>query len=599
MAADFARMDARFSRSGSLSGPSVATALPGLVRLSQSDTVERALRRVVRNIATLVGAAYCGLAVHDAELHELVMVQTVGSLVAAVPASNIPLQQGIIGTAAFKRQVVTVENLLHDPRHAATDGQRLGAMLCVPLVEEGVLLGVIVAASERVHAFGTRHVACAEALADTAVLVLARARQTQEADTDRRQLRTLVDAAHEMTSLKEPGEIFEHIAGGIQHIVEYDDAIIFAHQVAANELQVVASRGQRSAHLCAERVSLLDKVSLSVRVARQRRALLYTPDASMDRPGTITESFLAGEDLALLCVPLLSKDQLRGVVTLARKRAFDPEDVRAMNDFAPLVATALENVALYASIRAEQSAKMQVLQMISHEIKSPLHTLNGYLDLALSGAAGIVNEQQSVLLQRARASGERLATQVKDLLLLANNEAGAPPLQMTNLDLGTILREAVEAVEMVAQERGVNVHLQLPPMLPPIVGDSERLRQVARNLLDNALVHTPQGGHIAVEARVAMKTLEFSIVDTGCGIAPEHLPRIFDRFYRVPAEPGKTRSHGQGLGLAIVKAIVERQNGWVQVTSAPGQGSRFTVTLPLHSGPPENPLSPKSFGAVI
>lgn len=580
MATEYPRLDARLSRSGSLSSNAVATALPALVGLCQSEGVERALRRVVKNLAALINAAYAGLAVFDPELNELVMVQTIGTLATGSPAARIPLTQGIIGYAAAQRQIVAIEDLLHDARHRPSDGQRLGSLLCVPLVEEGVLLGMLVAASERVHAFGTRHVVCAEALADTAVLVLARARQTHVAEGDRRQLRTLVEAAREMTSLKEPGEVFTQIAGSIQHIVEYDDAIIFAHEVPTNELQVVASRGQRSAHLCSARVSLTDNVSLSVRVARQRKALLYTPDASMDRPGHITESFLAGEDLALLCVPLLSKDQLRGVVTLARQRAFAPEDVRAMNDLAPLVATALENVALYASLRAEQSARTQVLQTISHEIKSPLHTLNGYLDLAIS-SAGSVNPQQSVLLQRARASGERLATQVKDLLLLAHNEAGALTLQMSPLDICAILREAVDAMEIVARERGVQVHMQLPAHSLPVAGDKERLLQAVRNLLDNAVTYTPRGGHITVAGRMTASALEFSIADTGCGIAEEHQARIFERFYRVPAEPGKVRSNGQGLGLAIVKAIVERHGGWVQVASDPHQGTRFTVSLPF------------------
>jgi signal transduction histidine kinase len=595
MAADYIRMDARLARVG---GSAVEVATPGLLTLIQQESVDRALRRVVRNVATLISANTCTLAIHDPERHELVVTHTTTITPTAAGTKTIPLQQGLMGVAATQRQLVVVDDLLHEPRYAPTDGRRLGSLLCVPLVEEGILLGVIVAASERVHAFGLRHIACAEALADTAVLVLARARQTHEAESDRRQLRTLVDAARSITKLLEPREVFENIAGGIQHIVEYDDAIIFAYDSMPNELQVVASRGQRSAHLCAQRVSMTDAVSLSVRVARQRQALLYTPDVAMERPGHITEAFLAGEDLALLCVPLLSKDQLRGVVTLARQRPFIPDDVRAMSDLAPLVATALENVALYASIRAEQAAKMQVLQMISHEIRSPLHTLNGYLDLALANSKTPLDERQNVLLQRARASGERLATQVRDLLLLAHDEVGALAMQMTTVDVARIIKEAIDALEIAANERGVFLHLTLPPALPPITGDGERLRQVARNLLDNALAFTPRNGHIWVEARVGSKALELWISDTGCGISAEHLPRIFERFYRVPAEPGKASSHGQGLGLAIVKTIVERHGGRVQVLSTPGQGSRFMVSLPLITGSSDVALPPMNFGTA-
>jgi signal transduction histidine kinase len=295
----------------------------------------------------------------------------------------------------------------------------------------------------------------------------------------------------------------------------------------------------------------------------------------------------------------LAKDALRGVITLARRDPFLPDDVRAMNDLAPLVATALENVALYASVRAEQASRLRVLQTISHEIKSPLHTLNGYLDLALSGMGGPVDERQGMLLQRARASGERLAAQVKDLLLVAYEEVGELPMQMTPVDLRRVLLSALEAVEIVAHEAGVALHANLPPTLPPLLADGERLGQVARNLLNNAIAHTPHGGHVTLQASVCLGAVEWSVSDTGCGIATEHLPHIFERFYRVPATSGTARSQGQGLGLAIVKTIVERHGGRVQVASTPNVGSRFTVALPMQrAAPPEAPAAATGAASV-
>ncbi len=578
MATDSARMDARST--------TVATTVPSLIALAQTEQVDRALRRVARNVATLINAGFAALAIYDAQTHELVLAQTIGTAGRLGPQRHIPLPRGIIGAAAAQNQIANIENLAHEAKWDVTDGPRAGSLLCVPLSEDGVLLGVLVATSERVHAFGPRHVTCVEALADAAVLILARARLTYAADCERRQLQTLVEAARAITTLHDPRAVFDNIAGGIQRIVTYDDAIIYAHDAAARDLQVVASKGERSAHLCAERVSLSDPHSISVRVAQTRQALLYTPDAAMDRPGRITEAFLAGEDLALLCVPLLSKDVLRGVVTLARKQPFQPEDVRAMSDLAPLVATALENVALYASVRAEQSSRMRILQLISHEIKSPLHTLNGYLDLALSGANSAADERQGMLLQRARASSERLSAQVRDLLLLAYEDAEEFPLQIVALDVRRVLQSAVEAVEIVAQEQGVQLHLVAPPNLPPLLADAERLGQVARNLLNNAIAHTPRGGHVTVEARAGLSAMEISVIDTGCGIAGEHHARLFERFYRVPAAPGMVQRSGQGLGLSIVKTIVERHGGRVQVQSAPGQGSRFTVTIPFQRAAP-------------
>lgn len=595
MAADFARRDARTAQDGISAASAVATASLPLIDLARNDGVERALRRVVRNVMALINATQAAIFIYDAERHMLVPAHSAGG----TPARAIRLGQGIIGAAAEEQQSISSDSVAHDARVAPSDGLRAGSLLAAPLLDDAALLGVLAAGSERVHAFGARHVACAEMLADAAALTLARASALHVADHEGRQAHVLVDTARAITSGLEQREIFEQIAGGISRMVAYDDAIIAAHDPVGQTLQVVASRGARSAHLCNARVSLSDPRSISVRVAQTHQALLYTPDATQERPGHITEAFLAGEDLALLCVPLLAKDALRGVITLARRAPFLADDVRAMNDLAPLVATALENVALYASVRAEQASRLRVLQTISHEIKSPLHTLNGYLDLALSGMGGPVDERQGMLLQRARASGERLAAQVKDLLLVAYEEVGELPMQMTPVDLRRVLLGALEAVEIVAHEVGVALHAELPPALPPLLADGERLGQVARNLLNNAIAHTPRGGHVSMQASVCPGAVEISVSDTGCGIAAEHLARIFERFYRVPVAPGTVRSQGQGLGLAIVKTIVERHGGKVQAASTPGAGSRFTIALPMQrAAPPEAPAAAKGAASV-
>ncbi len=575
MAADFARKDARHAQPGA-----ATLAFPVLHDLAQSAPVDRALRRVVRNAITLINASQAALLLYDAEARTLVLAQTAGNARAQWPARRIALGEGIIGTAAAAGQPLCVEDTAHDGRYHPSDGHRAGALLAVPLWDDDVLLGVLVAASERVRAFGPRHSACAEALADAAALVLGRASANLATEADQRQLQTFVTTARAITTLPDPHAVFESIAGGISRMVAFDDALIAAHDPATHALHVVASQGQRSAHLCDQRVSLHDPQSISVRVAHSRQALVYTPDAALDRPGHITEAFLAGEDLALLCVPLLTYDTLRGVITLARRQPFTSDDLRAMSDLAPLVATALANVALYAAIKAEQQARTHVLQVISHEITSPLHTLNGYLDLTLTGVGGPVDERQGQLLQRARASGARLAAQVQDLLLLAYDDTGELPIHLTPVDVRRVLHEAVAAVEIAATTAGVSLHLHVPPAVPLVLADYERMSQVVRNLLSNSLTFTPRGGHIWVEARASATALAISVADSGCGIAAEHLPHIFDRGYRAPVAPEMVRSSGQGLGLAIVKALVERHGGTIQVVSTPGQGTRFTVTLP-------------------
>ncbi|MBA3823081.1 MAG: GAF domain-containing protein [Ktedonobacterales bacterium] len=585
MAANFSRMDVR---SGEVGGNSGITPTASLQAVAANEATDRALRRILRNIISLLSASSGLLAVYDAASDELVLTQYVGTTAPTV-ARRILLHQGILGEVAATKTLIVSDSLAHDTRYRPTDGKRTGSLLCVPLQEEDEFFGIVAVASDRLHGFGARHVACAEALADAAVLVLARAVQTESATAERRQLQTLVDAARTITAVLDPREIFEHIAGGIAGIVPYDDALIFAFDQPPQELVVIASQGERSLHLCGRRVALSDGTSFTARIAQTRTAALYSPDRVAIRPGRLTEAFLAGEELALLGVPLLSKDQLRGVLTLARARPFRDDDQRVMSELAPILATALENIALYAAVRAEQAQKTQFLQIISHEISTPLHNLNGFLDLMLTGVAGALDEKQRPLAQRARVSGEQLATQVRDLIVLAYEDAGTLTMNMLLFDMGRMLKETFDAMDLVARDAGVTLSAALAPMLPPYFGDSERLSQAARNLLSNAIAHTPRGGQVWLETRVVNRMLEISVADTGCGIAPEHLPRIFERFYRVSADPSKGSGGGQGLGLAIVKAIVDRHGGRVQVQSMPGQGSRFTLMLPLHRSGDLNP----------
>jgi signal transduction histidine kinase len=660
---------------------------------------------VLSDALALLGADGAALAAPDPATGDLMVSASAGS---GVPPQGARLSpgQGIVGWLASHQQPLIVADVSADSRHLLLEGVQRGSVACVPLVEGSALLGALIISSERAGALGPQHGPLLSALAHYATLALQRDRSATATDASARTLATLVEAAQAMTTLIDPREVFANITAGLSRLVDYDDALILAYDEARQELRVIASCGTRHANLNARSVSMRDPTSLSVRVAHERRPCLYAPDLAASPTGKITESFLGGEDLALLCVPLLSKDQLRGVATLARHRSFAPADLHAMTDLAPLIATAIENASLYAAVKMEQEQlaaifagtadglcvvdsglrivraniafgrlvhrapaaltgealetalapgtllpepartrlhrvlaavatavqasqatplleceipgppgaaprqalisvapiamssghhaivvvhdvtdlreadrmKAQFLQMISHEIRSPLHALSGYLDLAMRAAQN-GDTRMPDYLRRARASGRHLVARVKDLLLLAYADSGAFVIEADECDLTRVLKDAIDELHLSATEQGIVVHVKLPPSLPPIVGDRERLGQVARNLLGNAIKFTPHGGHVWIEAHATARAIDFSVTDTGCGIAPEHLPRIFERFFRVPAEQGHTS--GQGLGLTIVRTIVERHGGTVEVQSAPGQGSRFIVRLPL------------------
>jgi signal transduction histidine kinase len=174
----------------------------------------------------------------------------------------------------------------------------------------------------------------------------------------------------------------------------------------------------------------------------------------------------------------------------------------------------------------------------------------------------------------------RLGRLVDDLLALTRFDAGQAMIDRRLIDPATVLAAAHERMQIAAAEQGVELSLTAKP-LPPLPADPDRLLQVMTNLIANAIQHTARGGRILVAGQADAEWLRLTVEDNGPGIAPEHLPRIFERFYRAdPARPAAA-GRGSGLGLAIAEEIVRAHGGRVDVWSQPGVGSRFTVVLPL------------------
>lgn len=241
-------------------------------------------------------------------------------------------------------------------------------------------------------------------------------------------------------------------------------------------------------------------------------------------------------------------------------------------------------------IRDATRIKAKFLSMITHELRSPLNSINGYLDLILTGIAGELNEQQRDFLERARAGSEHLYALVEDLLLVSRVDAGQMRLNRELTSIKEIVANALEELELTARDYQITINVDIAEDFPPIYADAVRIQQVVRNLASNALRFTAPGGVVTIVARIINdeandsseeqeKSVEIQVRDTGYGIADEHREHIFDRFYQVPVS-NAGRLGGQGLGLAIVKMIVELHGGRVTVESAPGQGSTFAFTLP-------------------
>ncbi len=241
-----------------------------------------------------------------------------------------------------------------------------------------------------------------------------------------------------------------------------------------------------------------------------------------------------------------------------------------------------------ASARAETEAlkhldklKSDFVNAVSHELRTPLTLIKGYAEFLEDEIGGPLTSQQGEFVAQIEASTLRLQRLVDDLLDFARMEAGTFALHCLDTDLVDKIQEILASMTPQAQAAQITLEASLPSEPLPVRMDPQRIDQVLTNLINNAIKFTPEGGRIVVRFSSQGDRIRCEVEDTGIGIAPEDVPKLFQRFGQLEAGTGKVG--GTGLGLSISKAIVEAHGGTIGVTSEPGKGSVFWFTLPRQS----------------
>jgi signal transduction histidine kinase len=231
-----------------------------------------------------------------------------------------------------------------------------------------------------------------------------------------------------------------------------------------------------------------------------------------------------------------------------------------------------------AALRTSDALRRQMMADVSHELKTPLTAMRGYIETLRMPEIAIDAERRDRYFETIDRETRRLERIVKDLLDLARYEHGGVVLQRRVFDIQRLFENVVGRHEREAQKKDVPIRIDVDAQADQVVADPDRIEQAIENLVANALRHTPSGGTITLSAAQADGMATLSITDSGGGIAPEHLSHVFERFYKVDASRA-AESTGSGLGLSITKAIIERHGGTIRVTSEPGR-TTFTILLP-------------------
>jgi two-component system phosphate regulon sensor histidine kinase PhoR len=260
-----------------------------------------------------------------------------------------------------------------------------------------------------------------------------------------------------------------------------------------------------------------------------------------------------------------------------------PEELRAL---ATVIDQVVEKQGRDDQAREKlERVRSEFLANVSHELRTPIFAVQGFIETLLDGAVDDPSVNRDFLF-RARLQAERLNNLLNDLIDISRIESGEMHMSFRLFDIQPFLRDFTSEMQPIARAKNIELYFTgnaLPHHEVTVYADKERVKQVLINLVDNAIKYSEGGGSIKIELLNAEPTpneLTIRVTDTGVGIAPEHLSRLFERFYRVDKGRARSSPGGTGLGLAIVKHITEAHRGKISVTSQTGKGSTFQFTLP-------------------
>ncbi|HEU4683504.1 MAG TPA: ATP-binding protein [Nitrospira sp.] len=439
--------------------------------------------------------------------------------------------------------------------------------------------------------------------------------QQLTADLQRRvdHLTILYEAGLTFTSTRDRESLIRHALEALIHKLSYDRVMLTLYdplRQVAHSARLVGVSPEIAELAYRMEVPVVDSSTVEGTVLLRGEPLLVRDvTAILDRLHphyrelairTGTESFVA--------VPLKVKNWILGSLTVDRSRAHSltQEDLELMITFANQLAIALDNAAAYREIEElnvgleekvrERTAQLEAaneqlkelnqlkstfVSVVSHELRTPMTSIRVYVENMLDGLTGTLTEKQKQYLGRIQFNVDRLTRMIIDLLDLSRIEAGRVELQQEPIAIDELMQEVTDNLRSIAEGKSVVLEAHCRSPVDAVHADRDKVTQILTNLIGNAIKFTHPGGTVAVTTEFLEdeQMLRCCVSDTGCGISPDEVPRVFEKFFRGQSTTTDTR--GAGLGLAIVKSLVELHGGHIWVESIFGSGSSFYFTLPL------------------
>jgi signal transduction histidine kinase len=568
------------------------------IAISSELSLDTVLQRIVEAAAQLTGARYAALGVIDRSGTGLERFVTTGideDTYAAI--GDLPRGRGILGVLIDDARSLRLHDLGKDPRSVGFPPNHppMRTFLGTPILLHGVAYGnLYLTEKEGGVDFDDEDVELVTLLASQAAVAIENARlyeAERAAHSRQERLQIVSDTALAHAELD---DLLDVLLPLIRKLLAADTCSLFLLDEDSNELVVRAAVGDKIG-------DAIDRVRTPVgegvvgRVAAEGKPIVI---ADVEHTTDLIP-FVYEIGIKSVCyVPLLMPSKVVGVLHVGTfsPRAFTDDDVELLRMAADRAAMAIVHARLFEAERktgetlARTNEELRELDQmkdlfvsgVSHELRSPLTSMLGYLEILRGGEAGELSDEQQHFLEIVDRNCHRLNDLIDDILFLSRLDSGRFRIERESVDLGRLVADRVESIRPAAEKKQVELHFDWASASSQLSADPSRLTQVIDNLLSNGVKFTPEGGEVFVSVGTSDGTAQLEVRDTGVGIPEDEAERLFERFFRASTAQN---IQGTGLGLSITKEIVEAHDGTISVRSAVGVGTTVTVDLPLVTEP--------------
>ncbi|HWP23442.1 MAG TPA: GAF domain-containing protein [Candidatus Binatia bacterium] len=573
--------------------------------VNQSLALEEILNAVIEKIIEIFRFESTRIFLFDDEMTELQLRASYAATPEnATGVSRFERGQGVIGRVADTGEPMVFENIHTDPRYAAlsaskaTSRANLSFFAVFPIKTQSRVLGVILFNGRLPRQLTDDETRLLSAMSEHLAVAVEKARFFRQSEHRAQQLAVLNAIGEALNQSLDLQTVVHQAVEKIVESLSFDASWIHLLDPAGSELGLRAHKGLRGDQ-AGELVSRNPTGGVIGTIFQTGGRLVFEDLANDQQYLRLSPNKkLLGLGFASAAgFPIKAKDKVIGVLYLANRepRRFSADQLQFIESIAHEIGIASENARLFEQVhrataeleqtnrelRAANQAKSEFIAAMSHELRTPLNVIMGNAELTGDGFFGDINPEQKKAMTQIRHHAEFLLKLVNDVLALSRLDAKKMSVEPTAVKLADVIAHAQCQIDQLNRRKGLEVVWNVAADLPPtIVTDPTKLDEILQNLIGNAFKFTPRGQiRLSVRNIPERSRVEFSVADTGIGIEPQDMERIFSAFEQI-REAHTGDFNGVGLGLNIVKKYLDLMNGDIRVESRPGEGSTFTFTLP-------------------